>query len=188
MVKIYKLDNNEIPEEIEERIRAGEVFIYPTDTVYGIGCNALNEEAVEKARVIKGSTQDKPLSVAFSDFEQIEKFVDYGNSESVLREKLPGPVTLIVGRGKIPKFVTGGMETVGVRIPDFDLIRDIIRLAKTPIITTSANLGGEMAPREISEIKKDFLEKVDFVIDAGPCGSGTPSKIIDLTKGETVLR
>lgn len=188
MVKVYKLDNNEIPEEIGKRIRTGEVFIYPTDTVYGIGCDALNEEAVKRVRTIKDSAQDKPLSVAFLDFEQVKKFVDCGSGESVLREKLPGPFTLIVGRGNIPKFVTGEMETVGVRIPDFDLIREIIRLAKTPIITTSANLGGDKAPREIGEIKKEFLEKVDFVIDAGLCGCGTPSRVIDLTKGGAVLR
>ncbi|MBN2517592.1 MAG: threonylcarbamoyl-AMP synthase [Candidatus Altiarchaeota archaeon] len=188
MVEVYNL-KKDAPKEVVDRVRAGEVFIYPTDTVYGIGCDATNAEAVERVRAIKGNSPDKPFSIAFSDLAQVKKFIDLDpNMEKVMEEKLPGPFTLIVERGGIPKFVTGGLGTVGVRVPDCELARDLLRKFGKPIITTSANPSRDKAPKAISEIQGEFLGKVDFAIDGGPCKLGTPSSIIDLTRGGALVR
>ena len=184
MTEIIEAGKVNIP-LLARRVRAGEVFIYPTDTVYGIGCDALNEEAVKRVFDAKGRDFKKPLSVAFKDVPQLLRFVDV--DEGQRREmggKLPGPYTFIVKNKRIPKTVTAGLETVGVRVPGHDLIRELIRESGVPIVTTSANLAGGPAPSSIHEIPGEMIEMVDFVIDAGKCGSGKPSAIIDLTTGE----
>jgi L-threonylcarbamoyladenylate synthase len=168
-----------------ERIAAGGVFVYPTDTVYGIGCDALNEKAVERVFEIKERDKNKPLSVAFSDVDDLLGFVYVDESdEKELREKLPGPYTFIVKNKSIPRVVTGGLDTIGVRVPDHDRIRRIIKLAGRPIVTTSANPSGAPAVNSIQEIPDEFLKRVDFMIDEGVCGSGRPSRIINLVTGE----
>jgi L-threonylcarbamoyladenylate synthase len=166
-------------------VKAGEVFIYPTDTVYGIGCDALNEEAVKRVFDAKGRDFNKPLSVAFKDVPQLLRFVDVDEGQRrEIEGKLPGPYTFIVKNKHLPKTVTAGLETVGVRVPRHDLIRELIRESGVPIVTTSANLAGGPAPSHIYEVPNEVIEKADFAIDAGKCGSGKPSTIIDLSTGK----
>jgi L-threonylcarbamoyladenylate synthase len=109
--------------------------------------------------------------------------VDDGQEE-LLKEKLPGPYTFIVKNKAVPRVVTGGLDTLGVRVPDYGLVRELIREADTPIVTTSANISGEKTPCSIHEIPYSVLEQVGFVIDAGACKLGRPSEIIDLATGE----
>ncbi len=183
MVEIIQIEETR-PSSIAERIRGGEVFIYPTDTVYGIGCDAFNKDSVRRIFRIKQRPRNKPLSVAFCDIDQLLRCVSLSSGqEALLRKRLPGPYTFIVMNRTIPKIVTGGLDTIGVRIPDYGLVRRIIREADTPIVTTSANISGERAPDSLHEISCDLLNRVDFVIDAGKCELGRPSEVIDLTTG-----
>jgi L-threonylcarbamoyladenylate synthase len=166
------LEEKDLKEAIE-RVRQGQVFIYPTDTVCGIGCDALNEEAVKRIFEIKKREQ-KPLSVAFANAAQLKEFTEY---ESKLP---PGPYTLIVPRGKIPKTVSCGLDTVGARIPASPYILKLI-LSTGPIVTTSANFSGEPPVASLEEIPQSLKNKVDFVFDTKQRGSGKPSEIITAT-------
>lgn len=178
-------------EEVARRITGGQVFIYPTDTVYGLGCDAMDESSIKRIFEIKGRDFKKPLSVAFCDMGQLKAYVDLGGlpkeSLSYMENKLPGPYTFIVRNGKVPKSATGGLTTIGVRIPNYAQITEIIKKADTPIITTSANESGKPPAKSLSEIPDSVLNSVDFAIDAGSCGSGLPSKVIDLVSGR-ILR
>lgn len=171
--------------EIAKRINAGEVFIYPTDTVYGIGCDALNEKAVERVYEAKGRDFKKPMSVAFSDIMQLKKYVSVDEKQlEMIKQKLPGAYTFIVKNKAIPKRVAAGLDTIGIRIPDHSRMLALIREANTPIVTTSANLAGGKPASSVHELSSEMLARVDFVIDGGKCGSGKPSTILDLATGE----
>lgn len=174
MVRIIKL------EELKERhivnnIGKGKIFIYPTDTIYGLGCDATNEKAVKKVREIKQSK--KPFSVIAQSKQWIYK--NFDARKSYIR-KLPGPFTFILKMKKriVPESVTGS-ESLGVRIPRHPFIKTIQK-AKKPFITTSVNLSGNKPIIKIEEIPEEILSKVDLVIDAGTLDN-SPSTIIDLT-------
>jgi len=172
-------------DRIAKRIIAGDVFIYPTDTVYGIGCDATNVKSIERIFEIKQRQKGKPFSVAFSDMQMLLKYVDVDEGQKeMMIEKLPGAYTFIVKKKGIPDVATAGLPTVGVRIPDFGPLKELIKKAKVPIVTTSANTSGEHPASSIQEISHQVLNGVDFAIDAGRCGSGVPSTVIDLTTGK----
>jgi len=184
MAEIIEVGKADLP-SLSRRVKAGEVFIYPTDTVYGIGCDALNEESVGRIFEIKQRPRDNPLSVAFWDVSQLLRYVSLGDEqEALLSKKLPGPYTFIVKNKALPRVVTGGLDTIGVRVPDHGPIRELIREADTPIVTTSANISGEKTPCSIHEIPYSLLQQVGFIIDAGSCKLGRPSEVIDLATGE----
>lgn len=184
MARIIKMAEVE-PREIARRIRAGEVFIYPTDTVYGIGCDALDEDAVRRVCGIKGRGQGKPLSVAFRDVDQLLEFAEVGGEQRKdLERMLPGPYTFIVRSRGIPKPVTAGLDTVGARVPGYGPLRELIEAAGTPVVTTSANASGEAPTNRFDRISKGIVEKADFAIDAGECGSGKPSAVINMLTGK----
>lgn len=159
---------------IREEILAGKVFIYPTDTIYGLGCDATNVAAVERIKAIKGRDRDKPLSVIAPSFRWIEENLQV---DCNLREYLPGPYTIILK--KVDKnflnHVAAG-ETLGVRIPDAKFTRDI-QLAGVPFITTSVNLSGEPFAVFMKDIKEEIWKAVDLVIDVGEL-NGRPSTLV----------
>lgn len=167
----------ELWQELKEKI-----VIYPTDTVYGIGCNAENEKLVERIYKIKKRDRNKPLSVIAPGFEWILK--NFECDKNVVKKFLPGAYTLIL-RKKDPDFLKSVApgNSVGVRIPAH-LISKIVEVLGIPFVTTSANISGKKAPASLEEIEKDLLESVDLVIDGGEL-PGKPSTIIDLT-GEDI--
>lgn len=161
-------------EKLVQQILEGKIFIYPTDTIYGIGCNAEDEKAVEKIRQIKGRDKDKPLSIIAPDFAWIEEncIIDVD-----LEKYLPGPYTLLL-RKKNPSFMNhiSSNEFLGIRIPACNF-SDKMKKAKVPFITTSVNLSGEPFAVNIRGISKQILDKVDVIIDEGEL-NGEPSTII----------
>jgi L-threonylcarbamoyladenylate synthase len=161
--------------EMIEAIKSGKIFIYPTDTVYGIGCNALNEKAVERIKEIKGRDANKPMSIIAPSKEWIHENTEA--KKEVVDKYLPGKYTLIL-RKKDKNFLNSAAngETLGVRLPDCDFT-ELVKLANVPFITTSANLSGEKTASEIKEISKEVLDKVDMIIDEGKL-DGTPSTIV----------
>jgi L-threonylcarbamoyladenylate synthase len=187
MVEIIKMRDADIA-RLGRRIRAGEVFAYPTDTVYGIGCDATNAHAVERVFEIKGRDFKKPLSLAFHSIEQIKRYAEVDEKEELaLKEKLPGPYTFILRNKKVSKRVTAGLDTVAVRIPDNRFVVGLVNETGVPIVTTSANLSGHVPALCLDDIPACMLGQLDFAVDAGMCGSGKPSVIINLLDGK-ILR
>jgi len=167
---------NEDIETVIKILNYGGVIAYPTDTLYGLGCDALNEEAVKKVYEIKGRDFSKPMSIACSSIEMLEKYVTITNeTRSLLRKILLGPYTVLLPRKEsISKTVTAGSDLVGVRIPNYDLILKIIKKFGRPIITTSANLSGEP---DITKYE-DITLSVDYIIK-GKCKYNQPSTVFD---------
>ena len=159
--------------ELTKKILEGNIFIYPTDTIYGIGCNALNKKAVEKIRTIKQRDM-KPFSVIAPNFEWIEEnlIVNYD-----LKKYLPGKYTIIMKK-KNPQFLNwvSNSDSLGVRIPDNDTCFEIQK-SNVPFITTSVNITGQKPITEIRELPKEIKSQVDVIIDSGKL-SGKPSTLI----------
>ena len=165
--------------DLVKRIKAGEIFIYPTDTIYGLGCNASKSECVEEIRKIKRRDGEKPLSVIAPSKKWI-----YDNFEINKRsyiQTLPGPFTFILTMKKkcVAKNVNLDGNTLGVRIPYHAFTR-LVQRANVPFITTSVNFSGKKPIREVKEIPRSILRNVDVVIDDGFLHNH-PSTIIDLT-------
>ncbi|MFA5259068.1 MAG: L-threonylcarbamoyladenylate synthase [Candidatus Pacearchaeota archaeon] len=160
--------------EIIKQITKGKIFIYPTDTIYGLGCDATNIRSVNKIKEIKQRDLNRPLSVIAPSAQWIkENFV----VDVDLEKYLPGPYTMILKK-KNPNFLfhVSSTDLLGVRIPNHEFT-NIIQKAGLPFITTSVNLSGEPFIKEISEVSHDILEHIDHIIDYGPL-IGNPSVLI----------
>ena len=168
-------------EELLKKIKQGDLFIYPTDTLYGIGCNALISESVKKIRNLKNN-RNQPFSVIAPSEGWIIENCGIKNKEEYLK-KLPGPYTLIFNlknKKCIAKETNSDAQTLGVRIPNHWFTK-IVQESQVPIITTSVNCSGEKPIEEITEITEEFEEKLEFTIDDGIINKGA-STIIILTK------
>lgn len=164
----------EIEKEILDAIKRGKIFIYPTDTIYGIGCNAFVKFSVNKIKRIKSRKDDKPLSIIAPSFDWIGQNLVL---DCDIHKYLPGPYTIILKK-KYNNYLSyvSKTDSLGIRIPDCDFTK-IIQKSKAPFITTSVNLSGETFATKISDISDSIIEKVDYIIDAGEL-NGKPSTII----------
>lgn len=169
-----------------EQIINGAVFIYPTDTIYGIGCDATNDKAVKKIREIKNRDK-KPFSIIAPSKRWIKEYCIGTDIEKNLR-RLPGAYTFVLKIKKriVTKEVNKRKGTIGVRIPKH-WISDFVKEFGRPIVTTSLNVSGELPVKSIDQISTEMYEKIDFVIDEGKL-AGEPSTVIDLTGKEKKLR
>ena len=157
----------------------------PTETVYGLGANGLNEDAVAKIFIAKGRPQDNPLILHVADAADIEKFCkDIPATAYALAEHFwPGPLTMVLpARDTVPKCTTAGLPTVAVRCPDNAITRQIIRLSGVPIAAPSANISGKPSTTTAEHVLHDHDGKIDAVVDGGPCRVGVESTIVDLTE------
>ncbi len=171
---------------ISEKISRGSVFIHPTDTIYGLGCNALRHEAVKKIREIKESYEN-PFSVIAPSKEWILENCYVNGEGKEWLDKLPGPLTMILklkNKDCIVKEVNNGLDTLGVRIPD-NWFSGFIRWLEVPIITTSVNKTGSDFMTSIDNLDGSIKGSVDFLIYDEE-KKGSPSKIIDLTNEKVV--
>ncbi len=167
-----------------EIIRWGGLLGIPTETVYGLGANALDEEAVLHIFEAKGRPQDNPLIIHVPDSAWLERYCEnVPESAYRLAERFwPGPLTMILPRKDIvPLRTTGGLETVGVRCPDHPVTLAIIRAANLPIAAPSGNTSGRPSPTCAGDMKEDMDGKIDAIFDGGVCAVGVESTIIDLT-------
>ncbi|MBQ9268208.1 MAG: threonylcarbamoyl-AMP synthase [Oscillospiraceae bacterium] len=170
-----------------EIIRAGGLLGIPTETVYGLGANGLDPDAVLKIFEAKGRPQDNPLILHVAGPEQAEQFChDIPDAARALMERFwPGPLTLILpARDIVPRRTTAGLDTVGVRCPATAVTREIIAAAGVPIAAPSANISGKPSPTTAAHVLHDMDGKIEAVVDAGPCAVGVESTIVDLT-GQT---
>lgn len=173
-------------EKMIESIRAGAVFIHPTDTIYGLGCSALLPESVQRIRQIK-QRHTKPLSVWAPDKKWIEKNCILNQSAREWLDKLPGKYTLILRlkkKGIIPAQVNCGADTIGVRIPE-SWFSAVVKEIGVPIVTTSVNVSGKRFMTSIKDLNPGITGKVDFIVYEGTKKS-TPSQIIDLSREKPV--
>ena len=168
-------------QQIIESIIKGAVFIYPTDTIYGIGCNAELSTYVKKIRQLKGRALN-PFSVIAPSLEWINKNCIVGKDEEEWIDKLPGPYTMILklkAHNCIAKEVNPGLKTLGVRIPNH-WIRKLVAEAGVPVVTTSVNRSSEDYMTSLEDLDSSIKSSVDFALYEGK-NEGKPSKIIDLT-------
>ena len=173
------------PSTAAEIIKSGGLVAIPTETVYGLGANGLDENAVAKIFVAKGRPQDNPLILHISGPEEIERFCHrIPQAAFDLAEKFwPGPLTIILPAKEIvPKATTGGLSTVGIRCPDCDVTREIIRLSGVPVAAPSANISGKPSTTTAEHVRHDHDGKIDAIVDGGSCRVGVESTIVDLTE------
>ena len=166
-------------------IKNGQLVALPTETVYGLGADGLNPNAVAKIFAAKGRPQDNPLILHVTGMEQVDSLChDIPENAYILAEKFwPGPLTMVLpARDCIPKCTTAGLPTVAVRCPDCAVTRNIIRLAGVPIAAPSANISGKPSTTTADHVYHDHKDKIPLIVDGGPCAVGVESTIVDLTE------
>lgn len=175
-----------------EALRAGELVAFPTETVYGLGANALDADAVAKIFAAKGRPGDNPLIVHVAHAADIEPLTTGLTSlaRRLLEAFAPGPLTLILPRSAhVPDIVTAGLDTVAVRIPAHPVARRLIELAGLPVAAPSANTSGRPSPTRAWHVEEDFSGLIPYIIDGGSCEFGLESTVLDLTdETPTILR
>ncbi|MEW9123830.1 MAG: L-threonylcarbamoyladenylate synthase [Thermotaleaceae bacterium] len=194
--KIISIDPMHIDEEkLEEAaqiLRAGGTVAFPTETVYGLGANALDADAVQKIFQAKGRPSDNPLIVHIAHFEDLLPLVrEIPPQTRGLADRFwPGPLTLIFKKGpKIPDVITGGLDTVAIRMPSHPIARKLIERAGVPIAAPSANLSGRPSPTRGEHVLEDLKGRVDGIITGGSCRVGLESTVLDISEEvPTILR
>lgn len=185
-------ENNKAYAEAAELIKAGEVVAFPTETVYGLGANGLNGEAVTKIFVAKGRPNDNPLILHIADLQDIEPLTTglNANARALAEAFWPGPMTLVVNKADIvPAEVSAGLPTVAVRFPNNKFAQAFIRVCGCPIAAPSANLSGRPSPTNAQDVLEDMQGKIAGILDGGSCDIGVESTIIDTTEAvPTILR
>ncbi len=176
--------------EAAEIIKNGGLVVFPTETVYGIGTNGLDKEAVKRLYSVKKRPLNKPISLLVSNFEMIDKVatniteLEY----KIMKTFFPGPLTIILNKkGIVPKEVTANGDTVGVRMPANDEALKLIELSGVPIATPSANISGKPSGTNINMIKNDFGDKVDCYIDGGESKLGIGSTIVKVRNNQIII-
>lgn len=176
--------------EVVEVLRSGGVAAIPTDTVYGLAANGLDESAAARVFEVKGRHERMPLPLLLAGVDDLSLCcTDVPDSIRVLAEAFwPGSLTLVLRRSDaVPDAVTGGGETVGVRVPDHPVPKEIARRLGAPITGTSANRSGLPPATTANEVREQLGERVDYVLDGGAVRSGVPSTVLDLTGPEPVI-
>ena len=171
-------DNLKEPAQI---IKKGGIVIFPTETVYGIGTNGLDENAIKKLYEVKQRPINKPISLLVNNIEMVEKIAkNITEVEYKLMERFfPGPLTIILEkRDIVPDILTSNTNTIGIRMPSGEIAKKLIEFAGVPIATSSSNISGKPSGTNITDIKKDFEGKVDCFIDNGESELGIPSTVI----------
>ena len=166
-----------------EIIRNGGIVLFPTETVYGIGTNGLNETAIKKLFKIKQRPLNKPISLLVNSIDMINKIAkDITEIEySIIKEFFPGPLTIVLKKKDIvPNILTANRNTVGIRMPSNDIALKLIEYTGFPIATSSANISSQPSGTRLQDITKDFDGKADYFIDGGPSKIGLSSTVIQV--------
>ena len=173
-----------------EIINKGGLVAFPTETVYGLGADGLNEEAVKKIFIAKGRPSDNPLILHVQDISEITPLaLEINQTAKKLMDTFwPGPMTLVFKKTSVvPSVISGGLDTVAIRLPENKVARELIKLAKTPIAAPSANTSGKPSPTKASHVFEDLNGRIDMIIDGGSCDIGLESTVIDVTTVSPVI-
>jgi len=171
-------------------IRQGRLVAFPTETVYGLGANALDASAVERIYRVKQRPAASPLIVHVASYEQVREVVrEWPREAELLTEQFwPGPLTLVLPKQpSIPEVVTAGLDTVGVRMPSHPVALDLIREAGVPIAAPSANPFRALSPTDAGHVRRGLEGEVDYILDAGSAEVGIESTVLSLAGGKRVL-
>ncbi len=190
LIKIYPENPNEkVIQQVVDVLTKGGIIIYPTDTVYGMGCDISNSKAIEKICKIRGIKPEKAnFSFICYDLSHISDFTRQIDNETyrVIKKALPGPFTFIFNANKnVPKLLSSNKKTVGIRVPDNTIARSIVKMLGNPIISTSIHDDDEIIEYSTDPelIHEKYEDIVDLVIDGG-YGDNEPSTIVDCSEGE----
>lgn len=186
--RIKRIDPKDIDQDIIEEfakmLAEGKTVIFPTETVYGLGANALDEKAAQKIYEAKGRPSDNPLLVHVCDKEDVYDLVEYVDDKAkILIDKFwPGPLTIVFKKKPIiPDRTSGGLDTVAIRMPSDEIARRLIRSAGVPIAAPSANISGRPSPTRPDHIIRDMTGRVDGILAGDHCTYGVESTIVDLS-------
>ncbi|HWQ61228.1 MAG TPA: L-threonylcarbamoyladenylate synthase [Negativicutes bacterium] len=165
-------------------LRQGGLVAFPTETVYGLGANGLDPRAVTRIFAAKGRPADNPLILHIAERHEVNKLASRvpANAAALMAKYWPGPLTVVLDRTRlVPDEATGGLDTVAIRLPDSTVARELIRLAGVPVAAPSANTSGRPSPTTAQDVLADLAGRIEVVIDAGPCGIGVESTVVDCT-------
>lgn len=186
--KYYKLDANKpdqvVLAEAAQLLQQGKLVAFPTETVYGLGANGLDAEAVAGIFRAKGRPSDNPLILHIDAADKLHQLaaVVPASAKALTERYWPGPLTVVVERQpQVPDIVTAGLNTVAVRLPSSLVARELIRLAGVPIAAPSANTSGRPSPTTAEDVLTDLDGKIAAIIDAGACRIGVESTVVDCT-------
>lgn len=193
MTKVFdwqkEINENELKQCIET-IKQGGLVIFPTETVYGIGANAFNEVAVRRIYEVKMRPEEKPLSIMVSNIDEISKYAIISNEieEKIIKKYMPGPITIVLKKKPgVFDYISSGKDTIGIRIPDNEIILEILKQSKLPIVAPSANISGKPSGIVLEDILKDFNGKVDICINGGKAKLSEPSTIVQVIDNKPVI-
>ena len=176
-----KIDENEL-NEVSEVLKKDGVIIFPTETVYGIGGNATSIEVIKKIYEIKKRPENKPLTILLKSKKEIEKYaiIQSDIERKIINKLMPGPITLILKKknGCLSDEITSGKDTIGIRMPDNEIIQKLLNKCDFPIAAPSANISGRPSNTEVQGVLEDFDGKVDLIIDGGKCKESIASTIV----------
>ena len=171
-------------------VRSGGVFVFPTDTVYGIGCHLFRRDAVGRVYALKGRHYSKPLPVLIHNAKELHVLAESVPPEALpLMEKFwPGPLTLVFKASTLARIATGGRDTVAVRLPKDKFLRAVLKTAGLPLASTSANASGKPACTSGKSASAQFSKKVELIVDAGGTEHGVASTVLDLSSYPFTVR
>jgi L-threonylcarbamoyladenylate synthase len=175
---------------IAEVIATGGVIAFRTDTFYGVGADPFNPSAIRRIKTLKGREENKPILVIISDRAQVERLIDNPTEafELLAETFWPGSLTLVgEARPDVPVELTAGTGTVGVRLPDDDKVRALVEACGGALTATSANLSGQAAAGNASQVQEYFDARVDLIVDDGEARTGRPSTVVDMSAAEPKL-
>ncbi len=185
--KIIKITSKTEFDQLDEAasiLAGGGLVAFPTETVYGLGGNALSEETVRKIYAAKGRPSDNPLIVHVASKEDVYRIAETvpEEAEKILAHLCPGPITFVLNKSSlVPDAVTAGGKTVAIRFPENEIARSLIEKSGVPVAAPSANLSGRPSPTKAQHVIEDLKDKIDCIIDGGDCRVGLESTVIDLT-------
>ena len=177
-------------DQAAEVLRSGGLVAFPTETVYGLGANALDEEAVKSIYRAKGRPSDNPLIVHIADTAAVKDLTDSipGTAQALMDAFWPGPLTLVMPRSSlVPDIVTAGLDTVAVRMPSHPIASALIKKAGVPVAAPSANSSGRPSPTLARHVIEDMMGKIDVIIDGGNAEVGVESTVLDITVDPPVI-
>ena len=189
LIKINSIDDEAL-KRAGQCIKDGGLVAFPTETVYGLGGDGLNEVAAKNIYLAKGRPSDNPLILHINDQKMLSRIVSEVTpmAKKTMTAFCPGPITIILPKSNIvPKAVTGGLDTIAVRMPDNDIARALIKYADTPIAAPSANISGRPSPTTAQAVYKDLQSRIDMVLDGGACQFGVESTIVDCTEDVPII-
>ena len=182
--------NHSIIRKASNLLRNGEIVAFPTETVYGLGANALDPSSISKIYKIKGRPSDNPLIVHIADMKAFRSLVSEipSGASRIINKFWPGPITLVLKKSRIlPKITTGGLNTVAIRMPKSNVALELIKESGFPIAAPSANISGKPSPTKAHHVKDDLNGKIKLILDGGSTDIGIESTVIDMTQRIPVI-